>query len=298
MVLVVGSTGLVGSSVVQHLIARGAHIRALVRRGSEPGKRDVLAARGVDIIEGDLKDAASLRRACAGAETVVSTASATISRGAGDSIETVDRDGQLNLVQAAREAGVRHFIYLSFTGNVDDPFPLRDAKRAVEERMRTSGMDYTIVRPSFFMEVWLSPHAGFDPVGGKVRIYGSGDARISMISAADVAAYVAGCVGNPRVRNQTIELGGPEAVSYNDVVASFERALGRPIERERVPETALEAQLASATDPLQKTLAGLALGVARGDVIDSGPALEKVPIALTPVSAYVQRAVGGGPAAS
>ena len=94
-----------------------------------------------------------------------------------------------------------------------------------------------------------------------MRIYGSGDQRVSMISAADVAAYVAGCVDNPRVRNQTIELGGPEPVSYNEVVTLFERAPGRSINREYVPQAALEQQLASATDPLQKTLAGLALAL-------------------------------------
>ena len=64
----------------------------------------------------------------------------------------------------------------------------------MERRLRESGMTYTIVRPSFFMDVWLSPHAGFDPVGGQVRIYGSGDAPVSLVSAADVAAYVAECV--------------------------------------------------------------------------------------------------------
>lgn len=289
MILVVGATGFVGSDVVRRLAVRGLQVRAFVRPGGDAGKRAGLTAAGAELVEGDLKDPASLRRACAGVETVVSTASATISRGAGDSIETVDRDGQMNLVHAARESGVRHFIYLSFSGNVDGPFPLSTAKRAVEERLREGGLTYTIVRPSFFMEVWLSPHAGFDPVGGKVRVYGSGEARVSMISAADVAAYVAGCVGNPRVYNQTIELGGPEPVSYNEVVGMFEQALGRRIEREHIPQPALEQQLAGVSDPLQRTLAGLALAAARGDAIDVRPALEKVPIALTPVSEFVRR---------
>lgn len=289
MILVAGATGQVGRQVVRHLGGMGKTVRAMVRPGADPGRTQAVVEAGATPFEADLKDAAALARACEGIRTIVSTASATISRGAGDSIDTVDRDGQLQLVEAARDAGVDHFVYLSFSGNVRGDFPLRDAKRAVEEHLQESGLVYTIVRPSFFMEVWLSPHAGFDPVGGTVRIYGSGDSPVSMISAGDVARYVAGCVDNPAVRNQVIELGGPEAVSWNSVVALFERALGREITRQFVPEAALEQQMTQAGEPLQRTLAGLALTVARGDVIDPAPALAKVNIPLTPVQEFVRR---------
>jgi uncharacterized protein YbjT (DUF2867 family) len=137
------------------------------------------------------------------------------------------------------------------------------------------------------MEVWLSPHTGFDPAGGSVRIYGSGESPVSMISLADVAAYLVGCVDNPAVLNETIELGGPEPVTYNRVVGLFERALGRDIARQHVPESALEQQMAGAPEALQRTLAGLALSVARGDAIDVRPALEKVSIRLTSVQEFV-----------
>jgi NADH dehydrogenase len=291
MILVVGSTGMVGQRVVGQLAQRGKRVRALVRTGTAASKVDPLEKAGASLFRGDLKDPHSIQAACEGVETVVSTASATISRGAGDTIHSVDRDGQLRLVDTAREAGVRHMIYVSFSRNIDASFPLRDAKRAVEQHLQQSGLDYTIVRPSFFMEVWLSPHAGFDPVGGHVRIYGSGDAPVSMISAADVAAYVAACVDHPAVRNHVIELGGPEPVTFDRVVRLFEDALGRTVSREYIPEAALEQQLATAEDPLQKTLAGLALCAARGDVIDNGPALEMARIPLTPVRAFVDRVV-------
>ena len=291
MILVVGATGQVGGRVVRHLAAAGRPVRAMVRPGADAAKVRPLMAAGATMFEGDLKDADSLRKACQDVGAVVSTASATISRGEGDSIETVDRDGQLGLVDAAREAGVGHFIYLSFSGNVQGDFPLHEAKRAVESHLQASGMAYTIVRPSFFMEVWLSPHAGFDPVGGTVRVYGSGESPVSMISLADVAAYLAGCVGNPAVLNETIELGGPEAVTWNRVIELFERALGREIARQHVPEAALEHRMAGAPEALQRTLAGLALSVARGDAIDVRPALDKVNIRLTPVQEFVKRAV-------
>ncbi len=289
MILVVGATGFVGQRVVSRLAGQGRKVRALVRPGADAAKADAVRADGVTLAEGDLKDRESIRRACEGVVTVISTASATISRGAGDTIGTVDLDGQLALVETARDAGVRHFIYLSFSGNIDIPSPLHDAKRGVERRLKESGMTYTIVRPSLFMEVWLSPHAGFDPVGGTVRIFGTGDAPVSVVSAADVAEYVAACVDNPAVDNQTIELGGPQPVSFNQVASMFEQALGRKLQRNYVPVAALEQQVATATDPLQKTLAALGLGAARGDAIDNGPALAKARIALTPVSDYVNR---------
>lgn len=157
MVLVVGATGLVGGGVVKRLRAA-----ALVRAGAFAGKRSELDGSGATIVEGDLKDPRSLRTACSGIDTVISTASATLSRGAGDNIETVDRDGQLNLIEAAKAAGVTHFIYVSFSGTVDEQFPLRDAKRAVEQRLKESGIPYTIVRPSIFLHGNLAqPDGGF-----------------------------------------------------------------------------------------------------------------------------------------
>ena len=289
MILVIGSTGFLGNSVVARLVKAGHHVKALVRATSDPAKRDLLTALGATLVQGDLKEPASLRSACAGVDTVISTASATLSRGDGDNLATVDRQGQLNLVEAAEGAGVRHIIYVSFSGNNTDVFPLSEAKRFVEKRLQSGRVTYTIVRSSYFMEVWLSPMLGFDPAGGRVRIYGTGDQPMSMIAVPDVAAYIAGCVDNPAVENQVIELGGPEPTSYNAVTTMFEAALGRPVQREYVPEGALEAQFSAATDPIEKTFAALTLGAARGDLIDVGPALQKVPITLTPVSAFVAR---------
>lgn len=289
MILVVGSTGFLGSDVVRRLTASGKQVRALVRASSDPAKRALLEASGATLVEGDLKDPASLRAACAGVDTVISTASATVSRASGDSVDSVDRQGQLHLVDAAESAGVRHVVYVSVSGNNIDRFALLEAKRGVEERLRAGKAKFTIIRASFFMEVWLSPMLGFDPAGGRVRIYGTGDQPISMISVPDVAAYVVGCVENAAAENQTIELGGPEPTTYNAVVEMYEKALGRSIAREHVPAAALEAQFAAAVDPMEKTFAALMLAAARGDVIDVGPALQKVPIRLTPVSAFVAR---------
>ena len=293
MILVVGATGHVGGQVAAILLGQGKKVKALVRHGTDPARLEALTRGGAQLVEGDLKDPESLRAACGGIRTVVSTASATISRRGDDSLERVDREGQMALIDAATGMGVQHFIYVSFSGNIKGDFPLCTIKRAVEDHLRQSGMGYTIVRPSYFMEVWLSPHAGFDPVGGRVRLYGSGENPVSFVSAADVAHYVADSVDNPAVLDETIELGGPAAVSPERVVRLFEEALGRDIAREQVPESALEQRAAGAGDALQRSIAGLALNVARGDRIDVAPALDKVAVRLTPVEDYVSRVAAG-----
>jgi uncharacterized protein YbjT (DUF2867 family) len=100
--LVVGSTGLLGPEVCRRLVADGRPVRCLIRPTAHAAKRAELNALGVEFAEGDLKDPASLRRACAGVVSVISTASCTFSRQPGDSIATVDEGGQLALVSAAR----------------------------------------------------------------------------------------------------------------------------------------------------------------------------------------------------
>ena len=241
---------------------------------------------GVELVEGDLKDAASLTRACAGIQSVISTASSTLSRQSGDSIESVDEHGQLALVDAAKRAGVEHFVFVSFR----DPqiqFPLTAAKRAVERALKSSGMAYTILQASYFMEVWLTPALGFDAANGKVRFYGDGTQPISWVSYRDVARAAAAAVSEPVARNQVVELGGPQALSPREVVRMFEAAGTAEIATESVPESALEAQLNSATDSLQQSFAGLMLMYARGDAIDNTVSSRLFPFQMTAVRDYI-----------
>src|SRR2546427_12863088 len=157
MILVVGSTGLLGSEICRRLTQRGNPVRAFVRTTSNHDRIAQLEGLGAELVRGDLKDRASLDAACRGASAVISTASSTMSRQEGDSIESVDRQGQLSLIDAAIAAGVKRFILISFP-IVEANFPLQAAKRAVEERLRRSGMRYTILWPTFFTEVRSEEH--------------------------------------------------------------------------------------------------------------------------------------------
>jgi uncharacterized protein YbjT (DUF2867 family) len=285
--LVVGATGLVGLEVCRRLKDSGTQVRALIRSTADGQKRAELERFGVELAEGDLKDPASLARACAGVQSVISTASSTLTRQAGDSIETVDRRGQLSLVDAARTAGVEHFVFVSFRDNPAIRYPLTEAKRAVETALAASGMAYTILQASYFMEVWLTPALGFDAANGKVRIYGEGSQPISWISYKDVARAAAASVSESAARNRVVELGGPQALSPREVVRMFEAAGAAEIATENVPAPALEAQMNAATDPLEKTFAGLMLQYTGGDAIDPAESSRLFPFRMTSVREFI-----------
>jgi len=288
MNLIVGATGILGSEICRLLAKKGESVRALVRSTSNPDKVAQLKALKAGVILGDLKDRRSLDAACRGATAVVSTASSTLSRQEGDSIESVDREGQVNLVDAASAAGVTHFVLISFP-NVDIDFPLQRAKRAVEDRLQSSGMSYTILQPTFFTEVWLSPALGFDPKNAKAQIYGSGHHKISFISFQDVARFAVAALDPRLAPNAIVKLGGPEALSPLEAVRLAEQVVGKPIEVQHVPEEALRAQHSAATDSLQQSFAGLMLYYAGGDVIEMAETLRTFPIeSLKSVRAHFQ----------
>jgi len=296
LILVVGATGSLGSEICPRLAARNHQIRALVRTTSAPGRLDAVRACGAELVTGDLKDSGSLKAAVRGATAIISTASSTLSRQPGDCIETVDLRGQLNLVEAARAAGVSRFIFVSFRNAADVQYPLTVAKRKIEQAVPDLP-DYTIIQASWFMEVWLSPALGFDHPNARARIYGAGHNKISWISFPNVAEFCVASVENPAAERKIIEIGGPEPLSPLEVVRIFEEESGRQFQVEHVPEETLRAQMESAADSLQKSFAGLMLQYARGDSIDMGPVLKQFPIPLTSVRDYARRILGA-PAAS
>jgi len=266
MILVVGSTGYVGASVVQKLSARGKTVVALVRDAAAEKAKALLAA-GARLVVGDLKEPPSLERALNGVNTVICTASSTLSRREGDSLETVDGRGVQSLIDMTERKGVGRFIYTSFSRNMPSDFPLAEYKRAAERRLEASKVDHTLLLPSCFMETWLSPAVGFDVAGGTVRLYGDGTAKISYISLEDVAAGVVACIDNPSASRKAIPMGGPKAYSQLEAVELIERATGKPLAREFMTSEQIQAARAAAPDPMTATFLGLFDAVSRGDVI-------------------------------
>jgi len=290
MVLVVGATGLVGSDICRRISKRGERVRALVRATSSTEKIEMLRSFGAELRVGDLKDLDSISALCQGVDAVISTASSTLSRQEGDSIESVDSAGQMNLVHAAKAAGVKRFVFVSFRQSPGLSFPLDDAKRNVEKAI--ASMDFTIIQASWFMEVWLSPVLGFDYANQTARIYGPGTVPVSWVSYQDVAEICTLALRNPAAGHKTIEFGGPTAISPLKVVARFEEIGGRPFNLEHVPETTLRAQFEQATDSMQKSFAALLLGLSHGDAINMASIVEQFGIKLTSVDEYARRVLG------
>jgi len=266
-ILIVGATGSVGGEIARKLVSRGLKVAGLVRGGSAHPKANPLTAAGVTIVQGDLANPDSLAPAVKNVETILSTAT-SMPTGADEGLRRVDLEGSLALIDAAQQQGVKKFVYVSYSGNVRQDSPLETAKRECEARLQSSAMETVVLRPSYFMEMWLSPVLGFDPANGTARIYGSGNAKVSYISAFDVAEFAAIAAAKKYAQQHTVlEMGGPQPLSQLDAVQIFERAWNTKLKLDSIPEQALKEQHKS-PDPLQKTFAALMLAYAIGDSVD------------------------------
>ena len=269
-ILVVGATGLLGSEICRLLRGSQHPVRGLVRPGSP--REELLRRHGVEIIQGDLRDVPSLERACRGASTVVSTATAIRPRLPGDSIRTVDQRGQRALVDTARRNGVRRFIFTSVSPNLPRSTPYVRYKREIETTVRGSGMAWVIVQPAPFLETSFHPQAGFDAMAGKAAVMGSGDMPVSWISVHDVAKAMAGVASQLTDMNRAhLPLGGPEPASTMEMVQAFERDTGRIFRVFHAPRS-LAGGLGILLRPLYPALSstlGMSAFMARsGDVIE------------------------------
>jgi uncharacterized protein YbjT (DUF2867 family) len=227
MILVVGATGLLGGSITSELLDQGRPVRILVRRGSN---HEGLVAAGAQAAIGDLKDPVSVRAACHGVDAVITTANA-IGRTGDDNIESVDHLGNCGLVDAAAAEGVRQFVFVSALGaDADHPVPLLRAKGLTEQRLRGGGMAWTVLRPNLYMDLMIPQVVGGPALAGEpVTIVGKGRRKHSMVAMRDVVSYVIAALDNDEARGQTLLIGGSEPLTWRDVVAVFERELGRDI---------------------------------------------------------------------
>jgi uncharacterized protein YbjT (DUF2867 family) len=235
MILVVGATGVVGGMISRGLLEEGKDVRVLVRRDSPSSQlvhqglatsAESLIEAGAQPVHGDLRDRASLDAALKDIDTVISTANSAM-RGGEDNPESVDLEGNQNLIEAARDAGVEHFVFVSLLGaDPDHPVPFLRGKGQSESALRESGMVYTILAPTAFMEFWPAMVVGMPALQGRpVVLVGEGRRRHSFVSNRDVAAFVVAALENPAARNEHLAIGGPEPLTWLDVVATYERVL-------------------------------------------------------------------------
>jgi uncharacterized protein YbjT (DUF2867 family) len=143
-------------------------------------------------------------------------------------VEGIDLNGNLSLIEAARAAGVKHFIFTSTNlSDSNSPDPFTRAKGVVEQRLRESGLIYTNLKAGAFMEVWVAMVVGMPLQAGQpITLVGQGDHRHAFVSIADVADYAVTAVDNPAARNADIFIGSPEACSWTEVVRTVGDVLG------------------------------------------------------------------------
>ncbi len=293
MILVVGATGVLGQQVCRALRERGAPVRALVR-GPSPASAE-LAKAGVALVTGDLKDRASLRSAVDRVEAVVSTATAISHRASGDSLQTVDRGGQLALIEAARSAGVRRFVYVSVSPNFLPDCELLTNKRLVERELRGSGLEWVVLQPPAFQEIWLSPILGWDFAAGKARVVGSGEKRVSFVAIPDVARVAAEAATRPEFVRRDVPFGGPEDLAPNDVVRLAEEVTGRKFRVQRIPTGVFRVVRGALAPfaPVAASLLSLNIQVAeKGDVLDSSELWRSLGHTPRKVRDYIAAAAG------
>jgi uncharacterized protein YbjT (DUF2867 family) len=292
-VMVVGATGVLGMEVCRQLAAAGKKVKGLFRTSSQKEKVNSLRELSVETVTGDMEDPQSLYQAFQNVDAIISTATSTISYGEGDSVETVDLFGQLNVAEAASAAGVQHMVFISFPPYppLTPEFPLQSAKRAVENRLKSKNFTYTILQPTYFMEIWLGPALGFDFAHAKAVIYGEGKNKISWISIKDVASFAVASTDNPAAQNAVIQLGGPDDLSVLDAVGIFEQETGQRFELQNVPDEALRAQMVTAPDLLSKTFSGLMIGLNEVGRIHMKETLRNFPIQLTSVREYARQMI-------
>jgi uncharacterized protein YbjT (DUF2867 family) len=227
VILVTGGTGFVGGHVVQELRRRDLPVRCLVR---DSRKAASLLDWGCELVEGDITDPTSLQRAAAGAETVIHLVS--IRQGRKEEFQRIMVDGTRGLLAAAEEAGVGRFVLMSALGVSEatkDLVPYYGAKWEMEGLARSSGTPSVIFRPSFI----FGRDGGILPSFAKLArlapvtpIIGSGRQRIQPIWADDLAAYFAEASARDDVTGKLFELGGPDAVSWNEFWERLKRVRG------------------------------------------------------------------------
>ncbi|MDX6386668.1 MAG: hypothetical protein QOD85_470 [Gaiellaceae bacterium] len=235
-ILVAGATGFIGPKVVHALRARDLDVRALVR---QPERATQLAGWGVELVRGDITDAAAVRTAAEGCTHVINLVA--IIQGRPAEFHRVMTEGNRNLLAAAKDAGVARYVLMSALGTSDtakDTVPYYAAKWTEERDVVGSGLEYTIFRPSFvfgrdggalptFMrQVRLSP---------LVTVIGSGKQRSQPIWVDDVASYFAQAIDHPRAANRLFELGGPDTVDWNELYLTIARVLGKRRKLVHVP---------------------------------------------------------------
>lgn len=231
-VLMVGATGLLGGKAARLMAHKGHRVRALVREGSDPSS---LLEAGIEVVRGDITRPQTLAPALHGIDTVVTTAYGYARRRPGDSLATVDDAGNRHLVDAAREARVRRFVFTSIlTADQAVTVPHFHQKAITEAYLERSGVPFVALRPGGFLDTLLGMSLA-DLRRGRFRAMADPMAKASTILSDDVARVLAHSVDAPGLDGLRIDLGMEGPVTLREIVEELSSLIRRPIELQQVP---------------------------------------------------------------
>ena len=234
MILVLGGTATLGRRLTPLLRARGLPIRLLARHDTPAG--------------------------FGGSDALGSKA--------------VDRDGNIALFDSARGAGVRSVVMLSIhEAGPSHPIPLFRDKWAAEEALRASGLAWTILRPTAYLETWMGMLGGPLVANGKTRVFGAGRNRINFVSATDVARFVELALTDESLRGTAIEIPGPENLGFDELLDVVEREAGVRGQRQHLPAPMMRmARIATRIPkPVLSAQIGAAIVMNERDMTVDGP---------------------------
>jgi NADH dehydrogenase len=216
--------------VVRHLAAAGLEVRVLTR---DPARAQPLSGSAAEVVTCDVRRRSTMQSALQGVTLVVSAVHGFAGPGR-VSPESVDRDGNFNLIDAAEAFGA-DVVLLSVVGaSADHPMELFRAKHAAERHLRASGARWTIVRATSFVELWAE-------IMQSPIVFGRGENPINFVSVNDVAAATEQAILDRDLRGEVIEVGGPEDLTFNQLAALLQQTRGTSAKVRHVPRPVLRS---------------------------------------------------------
>jgi uncharacterized protein YbjT (DUF2867 family) len=235
MILIAGGTGRLGTALTARLAGQRLPVRILTR---DPARAAHLTGQGAETATGDVRDPASLARAARGTDVVVSAVHGFAGPGRG-SPATIDHDGNINLINAARDAGAAVVLISVAGAAADSPMELSRMKYAAEQHLQASGASWTVVRATAFLELWIEILTKTAARSGRPVVFGRGNNPVNFVSVTDVAALAEHAITDPAARGRILEIGGPATLTFNQLAAAVQAAAGRTSPPRHVPPPVL-----------------------------------------------------------
>jgi uncharacterized protein YbjT (DUF2867 family) len=318
-VLVFGSTGYLGHKIIKKLLNKDFELYAFHRQDSHTESLKSLSK--LNLISGDIRDYSSVEDAIKNMDIVISTVSSAAPKSKNDNFENVDITGHRNIVDACNKYDIKQFIFVSSIsfGKLDEYVPISASKRRIEENIISSQINYTVFRPTAFMDLsfalmgaeaviekeiqhtlnrdFVFARNYFDGIKNdileksRINIVGSGKTKVSYIAADDVAEFVVNAINNPMGYKIIIAIGGPEALSALEVKEIFEDLLAKPLKVKSTPAVVmiiLKAILGLGNKAAANIMALNYAGASVNTVVDTQKTAAEFGVELTPAREFLR----------